>query len=66
MNYFRYLLWICGFLGLLVLSVPNPVRWTGLILLPCSFFLDYQEWKQQKIEEGDKDVIARSNNIVKI
>jgi len=50
MIYYRYLLWICGFLGLLILSVPNPIRWIGLILLPCSFFLDYQEWKEHKIK----------------
>jgi hypothetical protein len=51
MIYNRFLLWCCGFMGFLVLSVPNPIRWIGLILLPCSFFLDYHEWKEKRLKE---------------
>ena len=65
-SYERTLLWFCGFMGIFILAVPNPIRWTGLVFVFGGLFLDYQIWKENKLKEVGTNVAVRSNNVIEI
>jgi hypothetical protein len=53
MNLTRTTLWASMLMGYAILAVPNDIKWAGLILFPCSIFLDYQQWKDDKLKGGE-------------
>jgi hypothetical protein len=61
-SYSRILLWFCGFMGIFILAVPNQIRWIGLVFVFGGLFLDFQIWKDNKLEEGGKYGNIRQNN----
>jgi hypothetical protein len=49
MKKLRLFYWFCFVMGMLFfLFSYEELRWLGLIMIPCCFVLDYQDWKEEK------------------